>query len=76
MSEVRLVRAIKKCLFEKRGTRTTAKMYSIPRTTLQRFLKKTTEKFGCIDHIADKKLLEFVQGCMRRVPSNQVLFFT
>ena len=35
-----LLDAIKRCLVDKQPTKSTAKIYAIPRTTLQRYVKK------------------------------------
>ena len=67
-----LLDAIKRCLVDKKPTKSTAKMYAIPRTTLQRYVKKITEYFEDIEAADDGALFEFLRECSKRMPSNQV----
>jgi len=67
-----LIEAIKRCVVDKQPVKSTAKALFIPRSTLQRFVKKVKKEFADVDAIDDDRLLHFVRGCSKRAPTNQV----
>lgn len=73
MDFTKLVEAIKLC--SQRSIKSTARLYSIPRTTLGRYVKNVENEFGDIETVHDSRLIDFVRGCNQRVPTNQVMFF-
>ncbi|XP_058805227.1 uncharacterized protein LOC131672183 [Phymastichus coffea] len=67
-----LLVAIKHCSVDKLSIKSTAAMYAISRTTLQRYVKKVEEHFEDIETVEDDALLDFLRACNKHVPSNQV----
>ncbi|XP_055306432.1 uncharacterized protein LOC129570751 isoform X1 [Sitodiplosis mosellana] len=67
-----LVKAIKDCLIDKMQIKTTARSHDLPRSSLQRYLKKVEENYEDLSAVADDELTEFVRDCGQRTPSNMV----
>lgn len=67
-----LLQAIKCCLADNKPVKGTAKAYDIPRSSLQRYVKKVAAQFDDISSVEDGVLLEFVRDCSQRRPSNMV----
>ena len=67
-----LTEAIKKCLVEEQSLRSIAGQFSIPKTTLNRYVVKVKHEFADIEAAGDDRLLSFVRECGVRVPGNQV----
>lgn len=70
-----LIDAIKRCITDKQPIKTTAKTFGLPRSTLQRYLKKVGAKFDDLSSVEDGVLLGFVRDCSQRTPSNMVCLF-
>lgn len=67
-----LIHAIKQCIIGNLPIKSTAKKFNIPRSSLQRYLKKVREKFDDLSSVGDDVLLDFVRDCNKRTPSNMV----
>ncbi|XP_055311396.1 uncharacterized protein LOC129574063 [Sitodiplosis mosellana] len=61
-----LVKAIKDCLIDKKQIKTTARSHDLPRSSLQRYLKKVEENYEDLSAVADDELTEFVRDCGQR----------
>ena len=62
-----LLVAIKRCSVDKLPIKSTAAMYAISRTTLQRYVKKVEEHFEDIETTEDDALLDFLRACNKHV---------
>lgn len=71
-----LLQAIKECLLENKPVRTTARAHNLPKSTLDRHMKKVKEAYDDISMVSDDILMDFVRGNRMHLPSNMVNVFS
>lgn len=70
-----LMKAIKQCLIDNNGVRSTARECNISHSTLLRYITKVTEAFDDVSTVEDSVLLNFIREKGMKLPSNMVIFF-
>ncbi|XP_018395735.1 PREDICTED: uncharacterized protein LOC108774189 [Cyphomyrmex costatus] len=65
-----LLQAIKCCIVEQKSIRLTAHEHDLDKSTLQRYVNKVKANYEDILTVEKNELMEFIQTCSRRTPSN------
>lgn len=66
-----LLKAIKVCLLENRGLRPTARSYNIPKSTLDRHVKKLKNSHD-VSNMTDDELMNVIKVNRMHLPTNMV----
>jgi len=69
---IALAKAVRDCLTEKKPIKSTAHAHGIPRSTLQRYMKKVKARFDALSSVGDGVLVEFLSKCNQKIPPQRV----